>query len=295
MQPSILPPSKKLQSIVQRFEFYKIDADSNTEHSFLLLPSFDNGLIFLFYEDKPFILKSEVLDYVPVPASNLLPTVSIPSYNYGLRKLKAIRVLFQPSALSVTFDISIKSHQSAVLELRELDKELHFIQEKLAETTNHVSQRSIIESYLLKRLRFKNFSKTFFAPLHQAILNSGYGTTIPKLAREIGLSTRHLNRLLNEQVGFSLTEFKRVHRFCRVIHYLNQPTIPTFTEIAYNFDYYDQAHFIRDFKRMSYHAPSSYLKAIGKEHQLLFNSLYDLDYSGVLIHRKNRRVRNWMD
>lgn len=287
LKPLILLPCHELKDIVQRFEFYEIKEDLTLDHTAIALPSFDNGLIFLFYENKPVLLKNAVVDCEPVPSATLMPTVDIPSYNLQIQKSKVIRVIFHLSALSLTLGIPMRDYRNVILDLIDLDKGWLFVQEKLAETKGPYFQKAIIEQYLIKKLFFKSRNRELFWPLHQVIIKNGYDLSVDKIAKSVGLSTRHLNRLLYEQIGFSLTEFKRVHRFCRVIHYLNQSTISTFTEIAYNFDYYDQAHFIREFKRMSNQTPSSYLKAIGKDHQLMLTAIDNLDFRGAFLYQKD--------
>ena len=69
------------------------------------------------------------------------------------------------------------------------------------------------------------------------------------LASQLGLSARQVERLFDERVGISPKFFLRVVRFQEVLRGLRQETNgTTWAARAAEHGFYDQAHFIRDFK-----------------------------------------------
>ncbi|MGF1708181.1 helix-turn-helix domain-containing protein [Enterovibrio baiacu] len=69
---------------------------------------------------------------------------------------------------------------------------------------------------------------------------------------EFGLSARQLRRLTQQHFGLSPREFTRVMRFQHALNQLKkQPT-----NAGWQDSYYDQSHFIREFKRMAGTTPS---------------------------------------
>jgi AraC-like DNA-binding protein len=284
MTSLIIQPSPSLRTIVQRYGFYKFEDDPSPDASLFLLPSFDNGFMFHFYSHGPILVKNEGLDYEPLPMASLIPTIAIPTRNFEIRQVWACRVLFQPGILSALYHISFRSIRNTIFELGNgLDKDLYFLQEQLAETESFADQVHAIEAYLLRKLRFFEPNRNLFGLMNNLLIQQGYTQSVEKLAREIGLSSRQLNRLLNEQTGFSATEFIRIHRFNRVLKFFQKMPSFSLTQVAHHFDYYDQSHFIRDFRRMTDQTPGGYLKSIGKYHLLVPASGQEREYTGVVL------------
>lgn len=82
---------------------------------------------------------------------------------------------------------------------------------------------------------------------------------IGTLAEEIGWSRKHLNLRLREQIGLSPKALARVLRFQRAIHLLERAPGGSLTDVAYECGYYDQAHFIRDFRVFAGATPGTFL------------------------------------
>ncbi len=83
--------------------------------------------------------------------------------------------------------------------------------------------------------------------------------TVEQLSRRVGLSTRRLARLFSLEVGLTPKLYARVLRFNRVLAATCGNTQVDWSDIAYRCGYFDQAHFIRDFKAFSGLTPSDYL------------------------------------
>jgi AraC-like DNA-binding protein len=73
--------------------------------------------------------------------------------------------------------------------------------------------------------------------------------------RDLGLSTRQFERRFDATVGLAPKLFCQIKRFTRVFQVLGQPTAD-WVQIALACGYYDQAHLIRDCKRLSGRTPA---------------------------------------
>jgi len=89
---------------------------------------------------------------------------------------------------------------------------------------------------------------------------------VAAVSNRIGLSSRRFIQLFSQEVGLSPKLFCRVRRFQRVIRSLHVGQDVDWTEIALDCGYFDQAHFIHDFKAFSGLIPSAYL-ALMTEHR----------------------------
>ena len=84
------------------------------------------------------------------------------------------------------------------------------------------------------------------------------GTSIEAIAGAAGTSQRHLERLFARQVGLTPKTVARVLRFQAALRTLmRDPGVPL-TQVAADLGYFDQAHFIRDFRAMTGGVPRGY-------------------------------------
>lgn len=76
---------------------------------------------------------------------------------------------------------------------------------------------------------------------------------------EIGMSQRRFIQLFHEQVGLTPKAFCRVRRFQRILHTVHRTKNVDWADVALDCGYYDQAHFIHDFREFSGITPTAYL------------------------------------
>lgn len=82
----------------------------------------------------------------------------------------------------------------------------------------------------------------------------------PQLSAAAGYSTRHLSRLFREGVGLSMKSFSRVLRINAAVRRL--PSAGSLTRLAQDLGYYDQSHFIHDFRAVCGLTPGAYLSEL---------------------------------
>lgn len=94
--------------------------------------------------------------------------------------------------------------------------------------------------------------------LLRTLAQSGASAPMAALAETTGYSPRHLSRLLREGAGMGGKAFVRVLRVNEAARRL-QAGAPDLARLAQDLGYYDQSHFIHDFKAVSGVPPSAYL------------------------------------
>jgi AraC-like DNA-binding protein len=85
--------------------------------------------------------------------------------------------------------------------------------------------------------------------IHSIIRAKGQ-TPISSLASQSYLSVRQFERVFKEHAGFSPKTFARIARFYAVVEETLAPK-RSLQQIAFDYGYYDQSHFISDFKEFS--------------------------------------------
>jgi AraC-like DNA-binding protein len=98
-----------------------------------------------------------------------------------------------------------------------------------------------------------------------AVMRQLPATPIAQLARELGYSSRQLQRKLNDFVGLSPRLYKRICRFEKalaLIHAALSLKPIRWSALARACGYSDQAHFIRDFHELAGCTPAQYLTSL---------------------------------
>ena len=138
---------------------------------------------------------------------------------------------------------------------------------------------ALLESFLLSRLtrgeKSKSGKRSFRIDKVGHILKTmtnipadAAGPRITAIATQHGITSRYLNKLIFQHTGLTPVSFNKIRRFqfsLRLIARNDQPL----TSIAYESGYFDQSHFIKEFKSFTGLTPSAYLKNVSPVNQLL--------------------------
>lgn len=134
------------------------------------------------------------------------------------------------------------------------------IEDKMAGASNNEVRVSLIQEYLLNKLANGKDDLQITHCLRQVRLSEGL-IPVGELVSDTGLSQRHLSRKFQEYVGLSPKEYLRVSRFILSLDHLKKYPLLSLTEVAYKSGYYDQAHFIRDYKDYTGYTPGQVVRA----------------------------------
>jgi AraC-like DNA-binding protein len=88
----------------------------------------------------------------------------------------------------------------------------------------------------------------------------GGQVNIRELSTQYFLSQKQFERKFKEHSGFMPKLYARIVRFETALSGYSRNR--SLTEVGYESGYYDQSHFIHDFKKFSGHHPRSYFAAI---------------------------------
>lgn len=111
-------------------------------------------------------------------------------------------------------------------------------------------------------------------PIHPAVqyaierLDNGAQTGhIQLLVDQIGMSHRRFIELFKRETGYTPKSYSRIRRFQSALKTMgSSPTDIDWLDIALGSGYYDQSHFIKDFRAFSGLSPSDYEPIPGKHH-----------------------------
>jgi len=122
---------------------------------------------------------------------------------------------------------------------------------------------AILQRELLTRLSRNLHPAVAFAA--KALARPSGDLQVRAVADRVGFSSRRFIELFRQQTGLAPKAFQRVRRFQHVLQSLHRGDPGDWAELALRCGYYDQAHFIHDFRLFSGMTPSAYV-AIATPH-----------------------------
>ena len=177
-----------------------------------------------------------------------------------------IGISFKPGGLSPFMLHPISDFTGSIISLKLLNNALFLeMEERIAELADVTSRVALIESLLTKSLqsnRDKLENVERFIPLLHSISNY---SSVAHFLREHIIHERKLQRDFDHHVGVTPKFLQRVLRFRQAAHAMFAASFKNLTELAYECGYYDQAHFINEFRFFSGLSPRQYLQECGRE------------------------------
>lgn len=94
------------------------------------------------------------------------------------------------------------------------------------------------------------------------IISTNGNVAVSELAEQTGYTERYINKVFKQNMGINPKTFGMIMKFQKVIQKINQEEECKLTDIGVDVGYYDQSHFIRDFKKYAALTPKEYRKMI---------------------------------
>lgn len=174
-----------------------------------------------------------------------------------------IGVRLRPAGAWPLFGLPVSEFTGHVIELNAvLGPEIERLRDRLGTATGDDARFDLIEQWLIDRMRART------APARSVSyalgrIQRGDTVRIAQIAAEAGVSHKHLLREFDRCVGLSPKMFSRLCSFQRVIQYVGHKRVVDWADTALACGYYDQAHFIHEFRAFSGLTPQSYLAQRG--------------------------------
>lgn len=172
-----------------------------------------------------------------------------------------VAICFYPGMAHEFFQIPMHILSNTTCSLFDLWKErADELEESLAMAHNNELRVAILQQFLLSRLAERKSNQYIAHCLNQICLSKGM-ISLNRLTDQAGITQRHLSRKFQQHIGLSPKEYLRVSRFIHSLGQLKNNPQCSLTDIAYRSGYYDQAHFIRDYKDYTGHTPGEVLRS----------------------------------
>ncbi len=181
----------------------------------------------------------------------------------------AIAIRFKPGGAYPFFDVPFSEITDQIISLEDVwqDESAQF-DDFLWAANDNDSRLTFLQDALQRRLlRQDKHNSELLRTGRAAIRLIETSNEIPRiedLSKRLGVSTRRLRRLFDTLVGISPKQFARIARFQNVIRTAKQTAVLDWAAMAADTGYYDQAHLISDFKRLTGITPGAFAQELNQ-------------------------------
>jgi AraC-like DNA-binding protein len=136
------------------------------------------------------------------------------------------------------------------------------IREQVYAAPTHQARFAVLERLLLARLREAPYGLATVRFAIATLCQQRTAQSIQSLSDHMGISQKHLITQFKRLVGGTPKEVARIYRLKHVLYSIDPTQSIDWTQVAYQYGYYDQAHFDKDFHAFTGDTPTNYLRLL---------------------------------
>lgn len=250
MKYAIIYPDVKLQTHVQYFWTLEVNQDSCVRD------------IRTFVDDSTGILMEfSISADASLPRRTMIyGQTTTPTLNQNKNSFLTLGVLFQPYAIKELFGHSAHELTNQRISLDDFLKDQ--LTEIIASEKNLSDKLNVLTGYLFKRINQSKYADNLTRYCISYIKQHSGMLTVRDLQEKIGISEKQLERRFKDTIGVSPRHYLKITRFKKAVNLLSKKTDNGLTDLAYELNYFDQSHFIKQTKELSGLSPQNLKKEL---------------------------------
>ena len=250
MQPRSYVPIDVLQPFIKEL----IVHEEQDEQSYKVFPSTNLVMGFQFKGQLSYLENGSEF---PLSASGISGLRDSYRLFHNTKNIGTVLVIFKEQGAAAFFKAPLHElfGESLSLDQFMLRSEMEQVEERLAEAPTDAGRIQIVQSFLLGKLHTFCPDKLVDTALHYIHQSKG-ALRIADLADRLCISQSPLEKRFRKVVGASPKKFASIVRFRNI---LQGPT-HSWNDLIEKGSYFDQAHFIKDFKSFTGETPEQFFK-----------------------------------
>ena len=246
-------PSPELRHIIECY--WTVESDQLLPERQKIIPDAFTELIFHFRDPYRIRLSTR---WEMQGRSLLAGQISKHFFLENTGKSGIFAVKLRPTAITHLFGIAMHELTNRVVELESLGSNHDLVVLDKAIRYSSAGERQMICE------RFFNERKDRLVPHHpvdsavsQILTNHGM-VGIQDIAASLNISERYLEQMFKKYVGLSPKLYSRIVRFSYIFQLIKENN-PDWSDVVFRAGFYDQSHFIRNFKAFTGEDPGKYM------------------------------------
>jgi AraC-like DNA-binding protein len=254
MPLSFIKPNEILAPYIDRYWLF-----DNTESTVSFASQIPPGVgvdLFLHYSE-PFMLENNA----KLPQSHIIFSGQTSTQILSLNNVHFIAIRFKAAALKNFTNVPL--HE--LLEIHATVENIWGVSGKnLVARIKSINERNEaieqLEIFLEEKLKTHKKDTLVWNDIVQKLYRHYDSVTIDALAKKMNITNRHFRRKFTEETGFAPKHFQQLARFHSTIKPLLLKKDKRYLSAALNNGYFDQTHFIKEFRHFMNCTPSQFLQ-----------------------------------
>ncbi len=210
----------------------------------------------------PYFLQNKKYEKLAVP-QQFVAGLSVYSYKLSLKGMIGIAgIVFKPSALSTLFRLNayeLTEERPDLFLILPYDYVKKYV--ALVSGADTAAQKAkLLEELLLHHIRINKPEPDYIDEAANIIVEKKGMLHVYDLLKDSCMSRRTFERKFFQKVGFSPKYYARLRRIGYLCNLIAGKKKVNWPEVFLEAEYYDQAHFIKDFEEFTGRTPQQYLK-----------------------------------
>jgi transcriptional regulator GlxA family with amidase domain len=191
----------------------------------------------------------------------VLGQISEPYFIQPTGDVNSFAVSFYPYGFANFVSVPINQLSNKETPLEELfgEETSRQLSNKIINADNTSRRIQIMEDFLLERMKRKATIDHIVKSTVDALFSTKGSLSINSILKENLSKRRQLERKFIKQIGISPKQLGKVIRLQAVLKMMPDQQSGHLTNVAYEREYHDQAHFIKDFKEFTGASPKHFL------------------------------------
>jgi AraC-like DNA-binding protein len=210
----------------------------------------------------PYFLQNKKYEKLAVP-QQFVAGLSVYSYKLSLKgKIGIAGIVFKPSALSTLFGLNgyeLTEERPDLFSVLPFDYIKKYV-EQIRETGTAAQKAKLLEEMLLHHIKINKPEPDYIDTAVNIIVEKRGMLHVYDLLKDSCMSRRTFERKFFQKVGFSPKYYARLRRIGYLCNLIAGKKKVNWPEVFLEAEYYDQAHFIKDFEEFTGRTPQQYLK-----------------------------------
>jgi AraC-like DNA-binding protein len=178
-------------------------------------------------------------------------------------KGRVVGVRFKPGAFHAFVSASVSTFSNRSLSLVEaFGPRSNQLEAAILPLDDKAAMIEIVERFLRERLPERDPKVELINEIVECIIADRGITRVDHIVSRFGLRTRALQRLFNEYVGATAKWVIKRYRLLEATEHLAAHGEVDWAKLAVDLGYFDQSHFIKDFRSIIGQTPSEYMDSV---------------------------------
>lgn len=256
MKTQIIQPKDELADFIMCYWTLESPKNSTPEKN-TIVP--DGTMKLIFHYADTYRHHPDGGDSIILPHCFLIGQLTKPYVVEPLGITGSFVVRFHPNGFLPFTTIPIKEMENTAISLDHLFGEIGTqLGEQILNARSTADRIALTEAFLLERLTSKNNIDKLVQSTVETILTAKGQLSVSELSEQYDINRRQLVRKFSSAIGLSPKQLSKTYRLQSALQSLLTDESSSLTEVAYQNDYFDQAHFIKDFKEFTGLTPKEF-------------------------------------